>query len=163
MQSSSPTPWYKQFWPWFLVAIPVSSFIVAFVLVHYAVNTSDSLVDDDYYKEGKVINMNLARFNQAKKLNIDTLLTINDSKLAIEFVSGKPATGEALQLHFQHTTLNNKDFDLLATMDATGIYRANYSHPIEGKWRVSLQPMDKSWKIQQIIGLPRTQAIRFAP
>ena len=53
METSDVKPWYKQFWPWFLIAIPTSSFIMAYFIVKFATNTQDSLVVDDYYKEGK--------------------------------------------------------------------------------------------------------------
>ncbi len=50
------TPWYKQFWPWFLIAVPLITLVMGGVLLKLAISTEDSLVVDDYYKEGKAIN-----------------------------------------------------------------------------------------------------------
>ena len=53
------TPWYKQFWPWFLITVPVLTVIMSGFLIHFATSGEDSLVIDDYYKEGKAINITL--------------------------------------------------------------------------------------------------------
>jgi len=49
------TPWYKQFWPWFIISVPLSSVLVAVVQVYAALHSSSDLVKDDYYKEGLAI------------------------------------------------------------------------------------------------------------
>lgn len=157
------TPWYKQFWPWFLIAIPTSSFIVAFFVVKFATNTTDSLVVDDYYKEGKAINAKMEKQAQAKRLRILTDLTIDGQTIALKFHSGIPQSGEALKLAFFHTTLSEKDNHLLLTRDANGIYRGYAEKPLEGKWQVTLTPLDDSWKIQHVISLPQSGVIQFNP
>ena len=48
MEKTDTKPWYKYFWPWFLIAVPLSSFVMAYFLVNFAANTEDSLVVDDY-------------------------------------------------------------------------------------------------------------------
>ena len=64
------TPWYKQFWPWFLIAVPVITVIMSGFLIHFATSTQDTLVIDDYYKEGKAIN---ARLDKVEAAGLDSL------------------------------------------------------------------------------------------
>lgn len=163
MEKTDTKPWYKYFWPWFLIAVPVSSFIMAYFLVNFAANTNDSLVVDDYYKEGKAINTSMAKVEEARRLRIMTDLTVNGGQVALEFHSGIPATGNALKLSFYHVTLQEKDFSLLLTRDANGIYRGFTEQDTNGKWRVSLTPLDDAWKVQQEVSLPRSDKIRFIP
>lgn len=163
METSDVKPWYKQFWPWFLIAIPTSSFIMAYFIVKFATNTQDSLVVDDYYKEGKAYNVNHQKVENARKLRIMTDLSVNDGQIALEFHSGIPEEGNALKLSFYHVTLAERDVSLLLTRDANGIYRGFVEQDLSGKWRVTLSPLDDSWKVQQEIGLPRANKIRFVP
>ena len=44
MNQSASLPWYKQFWPWFLIALPASAVIASLYTVSLAVRTTDSLV-----------------------------------------------------------------------------------------------------------------------
>ncbi|NDV91239.1 hypothetical protein GTH32_08615 [Alteromonas sp. 345S023] len=157
------TPWYKQFWPWFLIAVPVITLVMGGVLLKLAISTEDSLVVDDYYKEGKAINATLDKELVARKLNITTDLTVNDGSISVKFHSGIPQEGSALKLNFYHVTLEERDTSLLLSRDANGIYRGSVDTPLTGKWRVSLTPIDESWKIQNIVLLPQSGAIKFNP
>ena len=48
----SNMPWYSQFWPWFIIALPVSAVIASFISLWLAVSNPDQLVvtDDEYRK-----------------------------------------------------------------------------------------------------------------
>ena len=37
-------PWYKQFWPWFLISLPLSVVIASIVTINIAITTNDGLV-----------------------------------------------------------------------------------------------------------------------
>lgn len=163
MEELETKPWYKQFWPWFLICIPLSSFIVGGFVVNFATDGSDSLVIDDYYKEGKSINARLDKIELAKTLNIKTQLSINNDFIAVEFLSGAPNSKQALKLDFFHVTQEAKDFQALLSADANGIYRATIDSALQGKWRVRLTPLDDSWKVQKTIVLPSASTISFNP
>ncbi|MFQ3249782.1 FixH family protein [Glaciecola sp.] len=163
MEESDIKPWYKQFWPWFLICIPVSSFIVGGIVISFATDGTNSLVVDDYYKEGKSINARLDKVEAARALNISTQLKISDELISVEFLTGAPESKEALRLDFFHVTQEDKDFQVLLLADASGIYRAEASASIKGKWRLRLTPLDEHWKVQKTITLPTYTAISFNP
>jgi hypothetical protein len=44
-------PWYKQFWPWFIIALPASVVVASFFTLWLAISNPDQLVvDDDEYR-----------------------------------------------------------------------------------------------------------------
>ncbi len=45
-------PWYKQFWPWFIIALPASVVIASFVTLWLAISNPDYLVvDEEEYQQ----------------------------------------------------------------------------------------------------------------
>ncbi|MCG7814394.1 FixH family protein, partial [Alteromonas sp. MCA-1] len=95
--------------------------------------------------------------------NITTDLTIEDGSIALEFHSGIPQEGNAVKLSFYHVTLEERDVSVLLSRDAKGIYRGFVEEDLDGKWRVSLTPIDDSWKIQNTIYLPHSGKMKFNP
>ena len=67
-------PWFKQFWPWFLIALPATVVVAAFVTLYIANRHSDDLVSKDYYKNGLAINLQLESKNLAEELLITSEL-----------------------------------------------------------------------------------------
>ena len=47
-------PWYKQFWPWFIIALPASVVVASFFTLWLAISNPDPLVvDEDEYRQLK--------------------------------------------------------------------------------------------------------------
>jgi len=44
MNEQDVKPWYRQFWPWFLICLPASAVIASLYTVSLAVRTTDSLI-----------------------------------------------------------------------------------------------------------------------
>ena len=44
-------PWYRQFWPWFIIALPASAVVASFITLWLAISNPDQLViDEDEYR-----------------------------------------------------------------------------------------------------------------
>ena len=44
-------PWYRQFWPWFIIALPASAVVASFFTLYLAISNPDQLVvDEDEYR-----------------------------------------------------------------------------------------------------------------
>ena len=162
-ESYNPPPWYKQFWPWFIIALPVLSMILSLTMMNFAINTTDSMVIDDYYKEGKGINLQLSKIQEARAQNIKTQLFVTLNTVSVTFVSGAPESGEAIELEFYHATLVDRDFRVLLTKDGGGVYRAQINNDIQGKWKLSLHPYNQQWKIVGDFSFPNNQSVDFNP
>jgi hypothetical protein len=163
MHPTPITPWYRQFWPWFLIALPLASMVLSINMLRLALSSEDSLVKDDYYKQGKAINFSLEKVKKATALGLQTQLIVEPKAVQLSFTQGAPVSGAALALNFYHVTQKHKDQLLILTRDASGVYRAPLEQPLIGKWQVSLQPHDGQWKILQTIVLPQPRAIPFNP
>jgi hypothetical protein len=163
MQSDTQQIWYKQFWPWFLIVVPLTSMVLSFSMLRLAFTGEDSMVIDDYYKEGRGINLQIQKLQEAKILNITTKTQVFSDYVEVTFISGAPANGEALILDFFHSTQKFKDFSVNLLRDANGIYRAPLTSDTSGKWKLSLHPIDENWKIQKIIALPQSIPFDLKP
>ncbi|QPG07023.1 FixH family protein [Salinimonas marina] len=156
-------PWYKQFWPWFFIVVPFVTLIMGGLMLYLAINTQDTLVVDDYYKEGRAINASIAREQEAKVRNISTSLQIEKGVVLVTFLSGMPAQGTAIRLSLYHTTLASRDISVLLSRDANGVYRGFIKQDITGKWRVTIEPVDLVWKLQTVVFLPSKQPVTINP
>lgn len=77
------TPWYRQFWPWFIMALPASVVIASFVTLYIAISHNDALVKDNYYQEGLAINTDLGEEKRAKSLGLNAKIHIDRQRKTI--------------------------------------------------------------------------------
>lgn len=144
--------WYKQFWPWFLIILPLCAVVASFITLKIALLNSDSLVAEDYYKEGKAINMDLSKVKYAKQLGMQFSLEQNHHEILLT-QHGGPAYQAALKVEFYHPTLADKDLKLTVTADANHAYRITLPDVFTGPWEVRLEGFDGKWRIHQRVEL----------
>jgi len=155
--------WYKQFWPWFLITIPFISMILGGMIIYLAVTTENSMVSDDYYKEGKAINQSLKKSNMARQLNLVAGLSIDGDTVRVIFKQALPPDSAAIKLDFFHATLEEKDFFVMLTQNAEGGFSGVLPGEVDGKWRLTLTPFDESWKIRRDVTFPNSSEIILEP
>ena len=147
-------PWYKQFWPWFLIILPLTVVVGTIVTVVVFANNSVSLVAEDYYKKGKGINIDISKMNVARDLGLNATVSSDDNTVVIAFNKGELPHFPALTATFTHRTLPDRDFTKLLTADAKGNYRLTPEDSIQGPWFVELEPHNKEWMIQGRVEFP---------
>lgn len=59
LQTTDTKAWYKQFWPWFLIALLAMAITMGFIFLYFAMHGADPVIDDDYYQHGVDINKTL--------------------------------------------------------------------------------------------------------
>lgn len=142
-------PWYKQFWPWFLISLPLSAVIAGISTVIIAVNNQDSMVADDYYKEGMAINMQLDKQQHAVGLGIEanaTYSVVNNS-LTISMQGDNHYSVDSLILFARHTTLADKDRVVMLNYIGKQQYQVQMEPLPQGRWYLILEPVDASWRL----------------
>ena len=147
-------PWYKQFWPWFLIILPLTVVVWTIVTVVVFANNSVSLVAEDYYKKGKGINIDISKMNVARDLGLNATVSSDGNTVVITFNKGELPHFPALTATFTHRTLSDHDFTKLLTADAKGNYRLTPEDSIEGPWFVELEPHNQEWMIQGRVEFP---------
>lgn len=146
--------WYQQFWPWFLIVLPLCAVTASLYTFYLASSGADSMVVDDYYKKGRAINKDLSELKRAAELGMVATLTYKDDQVSI-VLEGEHNKGEAIRVNFSHPTLEKEDHQLLMSSDAAGIYRERLDIPlIKGNWNLQIEAVDGYWRIQKRISLP---------
>lgn len=159
MDQNTATVWYKQFWPWFLIALPGSVVIASIATIIIASHNPDSIVTDDYYKAGLAINRDLSREQMAVSLDIRCTLQIDRDKNVVHAIMDTTETKspQALHLKLIHPTLPDKDqFITLNKSTTPGIYTAN-TRPIgDGEWNVIIDSTSLAWRLQRRVTINDT-------
>ncbi len=153
------TPWYKQFWPWFLIALPLSAIIASLSTVFLFSRHQVSLVTEDYYQKGKAINLDLTRLAKADELNISAKMKVKGNQVLITLNKGHLEYFPALEVIFQHRTLENKDIFKMVTPDATGQYRISLDNPLLGPWYIEINTFDRLWALNNRAHFPQSDSI----
>jgi len=154
-----PTPWYKQFWPWFVIAIPVSSMFVAVIQISYALNSPNDMVVDNYYKEGLGINTVLDKRNLATELNIGASIVIDNTTGEV-ILTSQNTQEETLTLNFFNSAISDKDFTLTLNRIADNQYRGNLKKSISGIWNLYLESA-VGWQIGARLNLTDSNYAQF--
>lgn len=153
-------PWYKQFWPWFVIAIPMSSVIVAVIQISFALNSPNDLVKENYYKEGLGINKVLDKRQRAQELFIEADIIIDN--LTGEVILTTKNTQDAnLTLNFVNSAIANKDFTLSLSRIAENQYRGQLNKTLQGIWSLYLES-ELGWQISARLDMAKLNSARFS-
>ncbi|ENY71042.1 FixH family protein [Aeromonas diversa] len=150
-------PWYRQFWPWFLIALPLCAVVASVYTAIIASRGGVNLVAEDYYKQGKEINQDLSKFHRAEALGLTFDLRVEGNTITVRKLTGDILPNQALFLSLFHPTLSGHDSEHLLTADASGTYRLVLDAPITGKWQVRLDAFNHEWRLQETVRLPLPQ------
>jgi hypothetical protein len=69
-------PWYKQFWPWFLIALPTAAVVASIASLVIAVRNADTLVRADWSDAGENINVELALEREAATRGVSAVVRL---------------------------------------------------------------------------------------
>jgi hypothetical protein len=153
-------PWYKQLWPWILIAIPVITALKAVHTIVVMQQHSPDLVVDDYYKAGRAINMQLAKYREAALRNLDAHVLVAGNRAVVRFAENTVLDG-AVHLDFYHPTLAERDFALDAQRSGALLYIADLPITPTGKWQLVVSDASKDWKLRATLELPATTEIKL--
>jgi hypothetical protein len=136
-------PWYKQAWPWIVMAPPAAAVLAGIATAWIAVASADGLVAEDYYKQGLAINQVIAREERARQLGIAAQLEVRDGRISVRLQGAQP---EALFVHLVHRTRAGFD-QRLRLAPAAGRYEAEVEPLARGAWRAFIEDPRGDWRI----------------
>ncbi len=138
-------PWYRQFWPWFLIALPGSVVIAGLSTVFIANRHADDLVVDDYYKDGLAINQQLERQRIASELGLEASVTVLDRVVQVRLDGG--SYDQELELRLSHPLEADRDFSLQLAARAPGLYVGEAPAAPAPNWHWTLDSADGGWRL----------------
>ena len=162
---NNPPPWYRQFWPWALIALPATAVIASIATLIIAMQNPDGLVVDDYYKQGLAINQTLARDRHARFLGLQASGRIgSDGRVELALSGKQPVAADRLRLRLLHPTRANQDQMLwLTAAETAGHYRGQLETPQAGYWHLLLEPEKGGWRLVGRLHWPGEGQIALAP
>ena len=144
---ATPNPWYRQPWPWLLMAGPAIVVVAGFITLALAIQSSDGLVADDYYKQGKAINMTLTRDARAQELGYHARLTMMvNGRVTLNFAAAVPSASK-LRLNLHHPTRAGFDREILLARAVDGSYAAVMPPIDASRWSMTLEDENRTWRL----------------
>ncbi|AOE86364.1 FixH family protein [Pseudomonas sp. TCU-HL1] len=163
MQSDTPSPWYKQPWPWFILAILGTSVVLGTTMLVIATRNPPSLVSDNYYEVGKGINTSLERENLAKQLGMQANLQVSEASGEVQLQLVGQSRPQQLVLSLLSPTQPEKDRRVVLQPQADGQYRGHLQDPVSGRRFVELigQEQGQDWRLFEEETLEKGSTIRL--
>ena len=129
-------PWYRQFWPWFLISLPATVVVAGFVTLYIAHKHSDDLVVDEYYKDGLGINRQLEKKQRASELGISATLAFTQTESqhsVVVWIDGDYGQGD-LKLSLSHPLEADRDFVIALQEVESGVYSGALDSTVATRW-----------------------------
>lgn len=152
MEEVQEPPWYRQFWPWFIMSIPAAS-VIGGLLTFYLAGGEPSMVVDDYGRIAMVTAQLAQRDKRAEQLGLNARLTFAvtaDQGVQLITVNLKQRTEAdelpaSLLLQLVHPTLSELDRSI-ELVGSEGLYAGRMERP-PGRYYVSLSDTEESWRL----------------
>ncbi len=158
-------PWYTQFWPWFLIAIPAASVVAGIATLVVAFRNADTLVHDDYYRAGLAINQDFAREREASRLSLSATLNVDPEggRISVVLDGSDLKSLDEVVLDLSHPTHGERDQSLVLRRSSAGDYTATLAAPLQGPWYTSLQPRNGTWRLLSRLDFSARGPLRLVP
>jgi hypothetical protein len=140
--------WYREPWPWLLMSGPAAVIVAGVITTTMAFTSADGLVASDYYKQGLMINMTLARDQAATQRHLSARGELAGGRMRLT-LSGDTAP-RTLSLRLVHPTRAGLDHSVVLTQVQPGIYEGpldlsrDAAQPAQG-WLATLEQGD--WRL----------------
>ncbi|MBI1906790.1 MAG: FixH family protein [Rhodocyclales bacterium] len=156
-------PWYRQRWPWILIAIPAASVLAGMLMLYLALSTWDGLVVDDYYRQGKAIHQVIARSARAAELGLAADLSVTAERVSVRLGASDPASlPDLLVVSITHPTRGGHD-QKLRLRGRDGVYDGEVAPLTAGRWKIQLEDGLESWRLNDEISVPTSADVRIRP
>lgn len=155
-------PWYRTPYVWMLIGIPFSAVIMGGFLLYFAITTDDGLVKDDYYKQGKEINLVIRRDRAATELGLYGKLHLEQTEATVKLTLAshkKTTLPDSLELAMLHATRAGFDREMTLQRTPNGDYFAILPSLEPGRWHAQISTAE--WRLTGSLKLPGDNSVVF--
>ena len=153
MNENDTLPWYRQFWPWFLILLPASAVVASLYTVSLAVRTTDSFVTVADEGMDVVSERHRAAERQAIALGLSATMSIDVTSGAINAILDSQRSADwpqTIELLFSHPTDVRRDARIALTAaipaaDGKPVFAGHVVSVPDGRWYVVLSGDD--WRL----------------
>jgi hypothetical protein len=144
---SEPLPWYREPWPWILIALPATAVVGCAITLYLALASADGMVARDYYKRGLSINSELARTQRAAQLGLQADVELDGfggDRVRVRLSAARALPAEtALRLSFVHPARDGADRTLVLGRVSGDAGHAEYA----GQFSESRSMPSVAWQV----------------
>lgn len=156
------TPWHSEPMVWLLIALPLTAVIASGVTIWLAVKNADSLVNEDYVKEGLAVRQVVDLDRRAAELDARADVHAEPGLLTVRLDGQFATPPERLVLTLVHPAEPSQDQVLLLETSGDREYSTRYAAIPAGKRLLELTPADRAWRITGQWQAPFTGSTRLA-
>lgn len=159
-------PWYREPWPWILMAGPAIVVVAGVVTAWLAFSTSDGLVEDDYYKQGLAVNQRMQRDIEAAARGLAGEILLGDDRRKLRLLLTGGAGGarpSMILLSLAHPTRSGQDQSIQMKLGNDGFYSGELQNEIAGRWHVRIEDASAEWRLVGDWKIDRATPLRLLP
>jgi hypothetical protein len=155
-------PWYRQFWPWFLIALPSTAVIASFASLAIALRNADSLVRADWSDAGENINVELAleREAQMREIAATIIFDSHSNRLLVSLV-GRVDEIDRIAVELRHPTDAGRDVALSLAGQDGGVFVGESPAAVTGSWYLTIAPPQRQWLLRKRVWLSTVEETRI--
>jgi hypothetical protein len=145
---ASLRPWYRQPWPWLLMAPPAASIALGIAMWALAARSDDGLVANDYYKRGLEINRRVRDATPRAESRLGAVVRVDERGEVVARIEGLADPADAtpvIRLRIAQPSHAVAERVVVLARDAAGDYVGRLDPPSEGRWVVTLE--STAWRL----------------
>ncbi len=142
-------------WPGMLIALPLSVVVASAITAIFVVRHPEGLVAEDYYKQGKAINANLAKAERARQVGMDRIdVKRTANGLEVSFPAATTELG-IIEFTFAHPADPLQDRRITTAPNAEKLYIIALEKPFTERRRVQAIDLPlKQWRAETVLSAP---------
>ena len=161
MQKQKLTRWYQEPMMLLVLGVPFVSVCVGFLLLNLAINTTDSLVSDSYYKDGRIYKENLRNDENARKLLIGADVVFEEDLIRVDLRGFLKEFPNTITMQLVHPTLEQRDATVLLQRLDQGQYIGVNELELPEKRHIWLQNQQQAWRIRETQVIQQDKAFKL--
>lgn len=154
MDREDTKPWYRQFWPWFIIALPASAVVAGLTTVWISMQTSDSLVVRSEDGVTNAADRHMSAQRLASELGLAALVEIDRDTGTVAAVMRSGDLAEvpaALDFELSHPAFADRDQRITLSIampdkDGNPVWVGHFVTVPEGRFYAVLHAGD-TWRL----------------